>query len=342
MRTHVFALALLAGAALHAPAAAAGGSRLGVVVAGERLAVIDMHIHVGEWALIPPRAQRRNVERMPAPLRPFGGYLLGGRLTGEGVIEELDAAGIQMGVLYGSYFPATSGVATNEYVGRQLAVNRERLKGFAGIRVDQWNRDAAEQLRRAQEAVRTYGMIGLKLAPAHAQTRLDDERLYAIYALAARLEVPVYVHTGTSPFPGTRQEPPYTNPAYLEEAIRLHARTIFVLGHAGYDTANGNLGYIDECIRLARTYPNVYIEPGALGSPRAGALTVEAMRRLHDPAIIDRILYGSDGPQRAGYLKAHLERTVAAMQEVGYTVEEMRKVLADNFTRVYRLPRLVP
>ena len=32
---------------------------------------------------------------------------------------------------------------------------------------------------------------------------------------------------------------------------------------------------------------------------------------------------------------------VAGMQEVGYTADEMRLILADNFTRVFGMPKIV-
>jgi microsomal dipeptidase-like Zn-dependent dipeptidase len=50
------------------------------------------------------------------------------------------------------------------------------------------------------------------------------------------------------------------------------------------------------------------------------------------------MIYGSDGPQVPGYVKSHLERFVAGMQESGYSVDEMRAILSGNFSRVFGLP----
>ena len=54
--------------------------------------------------------------------------------------------------------------------------------------------------------------------------------------------------------------------------------------------------------------------------------------------MIEKLLYGSDGPQFPGYVKSHLEAFVAGMQEAGYTTGEMRLILAGNFTRLFGLP----
>lgn len=327
-------------AGLFAAGIAGAGEPLGVDVGGERLPVIDMHVHVGQWAMIPTRAQRRNLERMPRPVRPYMTPVFDELLSARGIVRELDGGDINLGVIYASFFPHTSGVADNAFVAEQVRLQPTRLVAFASLRVDQWNRDAATQLAELERALLEYRMIGVKLAPAHAQTRLDDERLYPIYELAARLRKPVYLHTGTSPFPGTRSEPPYTNPAYLEAAIARYPQTVFVLGHAGYDTANHTLGYLEDCIRLVRTYPNVQIEMGALGSPKADELTAQALRRFKQAGVIDRVLYGSDGPQGPGYMRKHLERTVEALRAEGYSRDEMRALLAGNFQRVYGVTSL--
>jgi uncharacterized protein len=333
-----FALLLFCGSLACAPLQA--GEPLGVLIDGRRIPVVDMHIHVGQWAMIPTRAQRRNLERLPRPVRPYVTPLFEDLISAHGIVRELDRAEINMGVLFASFFPYTTGIADNHFVAKQVRQNPRRLIALASLRVDQWNRDAASQLAELERALTRDGMIGIKLAPAHAQTRLDDERLYPIYAMAARLHKPLYIHTGTSPFPGTRQEPPYVNPTYLEAAIIHYPGAVFVLGHAGYDSANHNLGYLDECIRLVKAHSNVQIEMGALGSPRADELTALAIGRFRDAGILDRVLYGSDGPQGPGYLLKHLERTVAAMQAANYTPAEMRAVLSGNFQRVFAVPRV--
>lgn len=330
---------LLAMAALFVQSAMAADP-LGALVEGQRIPVVDMHIHVGQWAMIPPRAQRRNLERMPRPVRPYVVPIFDSLISADGVVGELDRAEINLGVIFASFFPHTSGVADNVFVAQQVKLRPKRLVALASLRVDQWNRDSASQLAELERALTADGMIGIKLAPPHAQHRLDDERLYPIYELAARLHKPLYIHTGTSPFPGTRQEQPYANPAYLETAIAKYPGAVFVLGHAGYDTANHTLGYLEECIALVKKYPNVHLEMGALASPKADELTAQAVSRFRSAGVVDRVLYGSDGPQGPGYVRKHLARTLEAMRADGYSVGEMRAVLSGNFIRVFGLSDL--
>ena len=186
-------------------------------------------------------------------------------------------------------------------------------------------------------------MIGIKLAHAHQHFRMDDPAYYGIYQLAAVLNKPVYLHTGSSPFPGTSADPPYTDPTYLEDAIKLHPGARFILGHLGYNFTNQTPGALDACIRLAKTYPNVFLEPSALGSKGSdptGENLKQAMARMREAGLVDRIIYGSDGPQSPGFVRDYLQRTVAAMRATGYTVEEAQAVLSGNFARVFGVSAL--
>jgi microsomal dipeptidase-like Zn-dependent dipeptidase len=82
----------------------------------------------------------------------------------------------------------------------------------------------------------------------------------------------------------------------------------------------------------------VYLEPSALGSRSSdpsGANLKEVMRRIREASLVDRAIYGSDGPQSPGFVDDYLGRTVAAMREAGYSRDELAAVLAGNFVRVF-------
>jgi hypothetical protein len=268
---------------------------------------------------------------------PFMDYAL----SGESILGQLDDAGISGGGVFALYSPATTGIATNEFVAAQIEPHTDRLYGFASLRADDWNNQAAAELARLEQAVQMKGMRGIKMAHAHQQIRFDDRRFDGVYEICARFGKPIYVHTGTSPNPGTRTEPPYADPAYLEESIRAYPGCTFILGHTGYDTFARALTYTDSAIALAQRYPHVYFEPGALGAERADEIRLDFVRRVKAAGMIGKMIYGSDGVQFPGYVSSHLENFVAAMREAGYTPGEMEQVLSGNFLRVFALPPIV-
>ena len=309
----------------------------GLTIQGESIDVIDMHLHTGTWDALTEPYKERYSERVPKFLRFTMKYLLGSGLTSEGILKQMDKAKIKRGGVFAVYSPDTTGIASNEFLQQQINDHPERLLGFASVRTDYWNIDGSEQLKELETVLGNSNMVGIKLAHAHQQMRFDDPRFDGVYEIAGRLEKPIYVHTGTSPNPYTRLEPPYVDPKYLEDTIQRHPDTQFILGHSGYDSFKVALTYLDSCIELAQKYENVYMEPGALGARKAEKVLMEYLRIIKENNLVDRVIYGSDGPQFPGYTNSHLERFVEAMQNSNYSTDEMRSLLQTNFEQLFKL-----
>jgi predicted TIM-barrel fold metal-dependent hydrolase len=316
-----------------------GDTELGVVVEGERLAVVDMHVHTGLWDDMPPGFHSRLRETLPTGTKWMMPFMSDFMLSDSSILGQLDSAGISAAGIFAVYSPHTTGIASNELVSDFCANNPERLFAFGSLRLDQWNANGDEWLEKFESDLANLPhMIGVKLAHAHQQARFDDERFDRMYEIAGRLGKPIYLHTSGSPNPGIRIEPPYNDPYYLENAIQKYPDTVFILGHAGWDSLNKELTYLDAVIDLSRRYDNVYFEPGALGAERAEEKVDEFVQRVKAGGVIPKMIYGSDGAQFPGYVGRHLEAFVAAMERADYSVEEMRQVLSGNFSRVFGLP----
>ncbi len=307
----------------------------GIEVDGEWLLVNDLHTHTGTWDMMPPGFQNRLASRAPDAFRWTFGPVTDWLLDPDSIISQMNGAGIYGAGVFALYSPHTTGLAPNDFVSERVMTHPDRLYGFASFRADQWNINSAEQLAELERAVQLPGMVGIKLAHAHQQLRLDDERIYGVYEISARYGKPMYIHTGSSPNPGTRYEAPYADAAYLEDAIQKYPQAIFILGHTGYDTKNKALTFVDSAIALAVKYDNVYLEPGALGADRGVLVIDDFVTRLKDANVLHKVIYGSDGVQMPGYLKEHLHSYAEAMERNGYTKDEMRQVLSENFIRVF-------
>ena len=188
----------------------------GFTIDGVDIDIIDMHLHTGTWEALTEPYKERYSERVPKPFKFLMENLLGNGLTSEGILKQMDNAGIRRGGVFAVYSPDTTGIANNEFLYQQIKDQPERMFGFYSIRTDHWNIDAAKELEKLESDLIKYKATGIKLAHAHQQMRLDDKRFDGIYEIAGRLNKPIYIHTGTSPNPYTRREPPYVDPVYLE------------------------------------------------------------------------------------------------------------------------------
>ena len=309
----------------------------GFTIDGVDIDIIDMHLHTGTWEALTEPYKERYSERVPKPFKFLMENLLGNGLTSEGILKQMDNAGIRRGGVFAVYSPDTTGIANNEFLYQQIKDQPERMFGFYSIRTDHWNINADKELKKLESDLIKYKATGIKLAHAHQQMRLDDKRFDGIYEIAGRLNKPIYIHTGTSPNPYTRREPPYVDPVYLEESIIKYPKTKFILGHTGYDSFLIQLTYLESCIQLAKKYGNVYFEPGALGARKASEVLPEYLKIIKKEGLIDRVIYGSDGPQFPGYTASHLENFVEAMKVNEYSAMEMKLILQSNFETLFNL-----
>lgn len=311
----------------------------GVTYDGERLPVVDMHLHSGDWDGVPERTQSFIAGNFPFPFNLDPDETARSVLSTEGIVEQLDLGAISRGVVFAVYAPRSVGVADNDFIIKQVAESPDRLWGLASLSIDSWDTGEEAALAELEAALQSPGIVGIKLAHTHTHQRMDDPDYYSIYELASAQGAPLYLHTGPSPFPGTQPDPAYTDPRYLEEAIAAFPDADFILGHACYDFINEELGDLDSCVDLALRYPNVYIEISAVGSGSEARVEdyKAVVARLLAEGLTDRVIYGSDGPQSPGFLTEYLGRTVSSMQAAGYTAEEARLVLSDNFTTLFGL-----
>ena len=124
------------------------------------LPVTDMHLHTGDWALIRGSTQRVLAGNFPFPfgLQPEG--LAESVLSAEGVLGELDDAGIGRAGLFAVYAPRSVGVATNAFIDDATKTDPDRLVGFASLSVDDWDRQGASHLEALDTALSSPRMHG--------------------------------------------------------------------------------------------------------------------------------------------------------------------------------------
>ena len=74
-----------------------------------------------------------------------------------------------------------------------------------------------------------------------------------------------------------------------------------------------------------------------MGARKAEKVLTDYLRIIKENNLVDRVIYGSDGPQFPGYTNSHLERFVEAMQASNYSTAEMRALLQTNFEQLFKL-----
>lgn len=183
-----------------------------------------------------------------------------------------------------------------------------------------------------QLAAGTPGGLG-ELVFNYAAIAPGDPAMAPFWALAAKHDVPTFVHSGRGPedgqgprrHPGCCEDyrPDYGNPALLRPALEKHPTLRLVLQHVGFD-------YLDETIALMREFPGVYADMSVLNSVGPRELHDRSLRRLVDAGLADRIVLGSDDQDYTPIV----ERIEGADF---LTPEQRRGIYYDNAARFLRL-----
>lgn len=329
-----------------------------IEIDGVEIEVVDAHLHTlespGDFNL---EGKASIIRQLPSFVVPY--YSAMSSQIGDpfapvlGINDQLKWAGVDRGVILATYTHHTVGFATNRYIEQRVwdprnvdQSGRPLLLGMASVNLD----DFADESVRARrlEALATYledpRFIGIKLAHAHQAVAFDDPVLDDLYALAARYSAPVLLHTGVSPFPGTKMESEYTNPEGLERAIERFSglgedgRVEFILSHVGTADAAAT----EAALQLTASHDNVWLELSALGQDMIFDLegnesSVEGpqypwiIEDILERDLVQRTIFATDGPQQSGKVRDYLAAIVASMQATGFTTEQMERVLSGSF-----------
>jgi predicted TIM-barrel fold metal-dependent hydrolase len=242
----------------------------------------------------------------------------------DGLLREMDAAGVARAVLLGWYWekPATC-VAQNRFYARCVQAHPDRLAACATIHPAAGNRATLAEVRRAHGE----GLVGLgELSPQAQGYAVEDATFNAALELAAALGWPVNLHV-TDPdsgaYPGRVATP-------LKDFIHLaqrHPATTFILAHWG--------GLLPLREPAARSLANVYYDTAA--SP---LLYDEGVwSRFLGVVSPEHVLFGSDFPLNV-YPRIDAEpglaRLVAELHRSGLTAEQLRAVAGENARRLFR------
>jgi predicted TIM-barrel fold metal-dependent hydrolase len=344
--------------------------RADVTIDGEKFKVFDPHLHPGDFAQMKSEGKSFLIGSMPDFAQLIGPGVMAELVrpysTHIGIKSQLEYAGVDRALLLAVYTHHTSGYFTNaqlldvlRHPQNATPDGKKLCYGLVSINLD--NLDDASHFGKKIEATRSYlqkhrnVFVGIKLAHAHQAVAFNDPRHAEIFALAAEFSVPVVLHTGFSPFPGTMMTPEYYDPIYLQDLINQYdgkagrKRVAFVLAHAG----QGDKRSLQHAVELCRDHDNVFLELSALKRPflrdeNGVELTDEqklqpenatqlplVMAKIKELGLFDRSFFATDGPQFSGMVKSYLTYSIEQMKAKGFTADQMRKVLFDNAASVF-------
>lgn len=170
---------------------------------------------------------------------------------------------------------------------------------------------------------------------------VDDARYAPYFALAAKYDIPVGIHTQRGPGPTNPPRsnpgccPQYDsaagNPAKLRAVLDRHPRLRVWIEHVGAGSPEVP-PFWDETLALLRDYPTVHIDMAITNSLMPAELHEAALKRLVEAGFGDRIMFGSDNMSVA--------ESESRLNSIGWLSAAQREAIRrGNAIRFFRLAR---
>lgn len=215
-------------------------------------------------------------------------------ITEEGLIKQMDDYNIEKTVLC---------CEDNDLTLRVMKRNPGRIVGC--VYVNPLNQKTVDSM----EEYIDKGLTAVKLNPLRHAYCADAESLDIIMEKAQKKGTPVCIHSG---------HPPYSLPWQIGLLAERHPQVKIMMIHMGH----GHGVYVDAALKMARKYPNIYLEMSGMPMP-------SKIREAYETVGRERIMFGTDTP---------FHHPTVEMQKVitsGVDEEGLHRIFYDNAKKFF-------
>lgn len=171
--------------------------------------------------------------------------------------------------------------------------------------------EGADECRRKIEYyVDGKGFRGIKLNPLRHAFVADDTVVDPVMEEAEKRRIPVFIHSG---------HPPYSLPWSIALLAERFSQVKVVMIHMGH----GHGVYIDAALKMAKRYPNIYLEMS--GMPMGVKI-----RQAYEEVGKNRIMFGTDFPFH------HPSVEIQKVLTCGLKEEAQKQIFYDNVLGLFQ------
>ena len=239
------------------------------------------------------------------------------------LLQEMDEAEIQWGVVMGRKSKAPLGVIPNEEIEALIDKHPDRFVSFVGVSVSD---PIDASISEIKKFLAKPGFVGVSIEPCCSEIPMaaDDPRIYPIYELCQSMSVPISISLSTllTAMSGSPYE--FSSPLPLYKAARDFRKLNMVVSHGAWP-------WVREMLGVAYSFNNVWVSPDLymLGRDTPGG---EDYIKAANMFLFDRTLFGTAYPTRP------LKESVEAFDQWSFAPGVRERILYKNAHNLMRLP----
>jgi predicted TIM-barrel fold metal-dependent hydrolase len=241
----------------------------------------------------------------------------------EMLLDEMDEAGIEYGVIKGRQSVDPLGMIPNDEIAKCLSEHPGRFVAWAGIDLAQ-PMDAC--LAEIARTLALPGFVGISIEPTIARTpaieRADDRQLYPIYEECVKRRVPVNISL-SAVLQATVDRPfALSSPEQIYQVAKDFPALDVHVAHAAWP-------YVMEMIGVCFVCPNVWLSPDQYMVKRMPG--AQEYAKAANNYFADRTVFGTSYPSRP------LKAMVRCYEEWEWDPGVRENVLATNARRLMHI-----
>lgn len=234
------------------------------------------------------------------------------------LFDEMQGAGIDMGVIPGRKGAAYLGQVSNEDIVELVNKYPKKFLGVCGI-------DASDKQNAMEEIERTVingplKAVGLEPGCQTIPMYCDDARIYPIYDLCERHNIPVSIMGGG----GNGPDATYSMPQHIEKVCVDFPKLTVINAHGGFP-------WVTETLFMAMRRPNLYVCPDMYMFNMPGTADYIQAANFF---LQDRFIFGT------AYPFIDLQIAVKMFKEMPFKPEVLKKIMYDNALRALNIESL--
>jgi uncharacterized protein len=224
------------------------------------------------------------------------------------LIDEMDTAGVEKGVLCSGY----SGDGDHDWA---VAARDEHPDRFALSHVVD-PREGMRAVRLAQSLVESEGYRLIRMLGLQTQLPYNDPAYYPVYAKCVELGVPVGLNVG---FPGPQVPSKHQDPLAVDDVAAFFPDLTIVLQHGGEP-------WVDTCVKLMVKWPRINYMTSAIAPKHIPRAIID----YANTRGADRVMFASDYP-----LLTH-RRCMSEVRSLPFKdADRFAKFMAGNAQRLF-------
>jgi len=187
-------------------------------------------------------------------------------------------------------------------------------------------RDKEPHMRKLDFLFQTGRIVAVKIFPGHDTIYPTDKRLFPVYELCIKYDLPIVIHTGA----GSRNPEPekYNDPKHIVKVAKRFPTLKIVIAHYFYPK-------VEYCYELTKPYANIYFDTSGLADDEVvketGLDKIKKVLTLTAEQRPNNVVFGTD------YAMCTIKEHVALIESLAIEREFKEMIFCKNAIQLFKL-----